>query len=678
MVKGKKRKHLDDTNGPDSKRKPDHCILHVPGSDPGAFTAFTNIKAEPCDKLAFLHGIRDKRLGQPPESKHRMEAVWKQIPESLEEADLETVGYHKQCYQLFTCNLHGLRLPGDDPQPSTSRRHHSPRKHQDSDSKKSLLFPPECIFCDKVQIKVSGRTERPIKFTLEHAWHKIASSAVELGKTSLHRKVKYIDLCAAEAMFHPHCRKTFGTEYSNHLRTVEREQNRKNTVQVQKSQAHNQAYHAVCTFINDHVIEQGEVVQLSSLRLIYIGELDAYGFPNKDFRSQKLMIRLQTDPDISSKIAFTKVNPSDTGFVSFYLMYSTSITVADAVALSYKLASMDKTQDVALLLRSLIRHAFNDTKPLPWPPTAEDMNIKSNDLPEELIKFLNVILGGKPQVSCAKTNRIILSIGQDICRSVTDGEWKLPKHILLCTTIRHLYSSKQLTSILNRLGHCESYDFGRELETAQAKALEEVSSLLTPQIVTGEGNLIFHSEWDNLNKIMTNVNGSNVVNSAGGIMIQESKPDCDVTQCMRTLPVYARSKERSLNMEHSQSLPVVHIYNINGPKFPLDASFTPPLENTERWSTAMLEYHVWILTRTIGSHGHQQVPAFGGFISATGTAPMKKSNIDYYTPTNEPITENNTVVELLRRSEEATAEVGQKYVISTYDLGVCMKALPPV
>ena len=157
MAKGEKRKHLDDTNGPDSKRKPDHCILHVPGSDPGAFTAFTNIKDEPCDKLAFLHGIRDKRLGQPPESKHRMEAVCKQIPESLEEADLETIGSHRQCYQLFTCNLHRLRLPGNDPQPSTSRRHHSPRKHQDSDSKKSPLFPPECIFRDKVQIKFQGK-----------------------------------------------------------------------------------------------------------------------------------------------------------------------------------------------------------------------------------------------------------------------------------------------------------------------------------------------------------------------------------------------------------------------------------------------------------------------------------------------------------------------------------------
>lgn len=80
----------------------------------------------------------------------------------------------------------------------------------------------------------------------------------------------------------------------------------------------------------------------------------------------------------------------------------------------------------------------------------------------------------------------------------------MSKHILLCTTVRHLYRSKQLTAIL-------SYDFGLELETAIAKAIDEVSTSLTPQIITGEGNQVFHLEWDNLNKTTTNIHGSLVV-----------------------------------------------------------------------------------------------------------------------------------------------------------------------
>ena len=85
---------------------------------------------------------------------------------------------------------------------------------------------------------------------------------------------------------------------------------------------------------------------------------------------------------------------------------------------------------------------------------------------------------------------------------------------------------------------------------------------------------------------------------------------------------------------------------------------------------------MWLFARALGSHGDQPVPSIGGFISATGDPPTRKTTIDYYPPIDEPITEYSTVAELLRRSEQATAEVGQEYIINTFDLGVCMKALP--
>ena len=69
------------------------------------------------------------------------------------------------------------------------------------------------------------------------------------------------------------------------------------------------------------------------------------------------------------------------------------------------------------------------------------------------------------------------------------------------------------------------------------------------------------------------------------------------------------------------------------------------------------------------------VPGYGGFISATGTAPEIKSTIEYFTPIN-PFTDYAVVRELLKRSEEATDAVGQDYVMNCFDLGGCMKALP--
>ena len=217
-------------------------------------------------------------------------------------------------------------------------------------------------------------------------------------------------------------------------------------------------------------------------------------------------------------------------------------------------------------------------------------------LPEELGRFLTLVLSGDGVSDCEKTKRLVLSIGQDLCRAVTNGEWKLPKHVLLCATVRHLYRSRQLTTILQRLGHCESYDFGLELETALAKVVDEMSTSLTPSIITGDGNEVFHSEWDNLNRITTNVHGSNVVNSAGGIMIQETKPGATSYQ-ERTLPKYDRTMERRLKLNTPETLPPLNIGIRVGPKFPADASFIPPAENDQVFKDRLQVHYIWMLSR---------------------------------------------------------------------------------
>jgi len=141
----------------------------------------------------------------------------------------------------------------------------------------------------------------------------------------------------------------------------------------------------------------------------------------------------------------------------------------------------------------------------------------------------------------------------------------MPKHILLSTTVRHLYRSKILTTMLSRLGHSESYDYSLELETSLAKALNDSSSKLTPLIVTVPGNEVFHVEWDNLNKITTNIHGSNVVNSTAGIMIQELKPGYCATSSERTLGVYQRTKARSLKVDEQECLPPTALTKRCGP-----------------------------------------------------------------------------------------------------------------
>ena len=133
---------------------------------------------------------------------------------------------------------------------------------------------------------------------------------------------------------------------------------------------------------------------------------------------------------------------------------------------------------------------------LKWPPTADFFSQSDTVTRNELNSFLRIVFSGKKKATSMNVERLINSIAQDICKASTNGDWKLPKHILLGMTLRHLYRSKQLETLLSRFSHCKSYTFTLELETAIANALD---SLLTRQIVkTPSVPSIFHSELDNL------------------------------------------------------------------------------------------------------------------------------------------------------------------------------------
>ena len=156
-------------------------------------------------------------------------------------------------------------------------------------------------------------------------------------------------------------------------------------------------------------------------------------------------------------------------------------------------------------------------------------------------------------------------------------------HSLVYHTASSLSKQAIITTILNRLGQCESYDVGLELETALAKAIGEVSTKLTSQIILGDRNEVYHMEWDNLNVLTTSIHGSNVVNSTGGIMIQEIKPGVDVDNMIpkRYLPLYTRS----LKLEESHNLLPVYTHT---------HTHTPPPPHTHTHTHIYIYIYIYI------------------------------------------------------------------------------------
>ena len=301
---------------------------------------------------------------------------------------------------------------------------------------------------------------------------------------------------------------------------------------------------------------------------MYAKELEQTSFSNPNYRAEKLKQKLIKDPQVGSMIEFTVVEPAKKNTLPFQLVFSNDIGTGDAIAKAYQLASKDTLKTVALRLRSDVLHVYEqlDDKEAAWPPDP------------------NKLLGNTETPITTRSERIMFSIGQDICRAITNGGWKLPKHILLCTTIRHLFRSNQLITILNRLGHCENNTFAAEMESALATSLAMSSSLLTNQIVRGPRSLLFHSEWDNFNHKLSSVHGVPMCNTAGGIMMQEvsfGAEDIDdsptSTSNTATMNDSASESTASVNLVTYETLPDLYVKK-SGPN--MDIQLTDDMHMT--------------------------------------------------------------------------------------------------
>lgn len=639
------------------------CILHYSASSCDSFTLLADLK-DPQERFQKLLDIRALRLSQSVDSNQRMESVCELIPNEMSEGH----GYHRDCYNHFTKHVDRLKCTESTELTESTRK--VPRKLSVD---KIALFAKDCIFCNKagaITVRKAGTktTEVPQKFASD-GWKTIVQCAESKNDEKLLVRIRGYDLFASEAHFHAKCRRKY-IQDPQYWRSQDTEAK---LHQEEKEAVHAVAFTKVCEFVSKEVLNNQTVVKLTDLVQLYVNELDSSDFPNPNYRSEKLKDKLESK--YGKLIEFCKIE--STGRYVSLLVYNAKMKVETAVMNAFQLGSRDLLKESAAFLRETIKSAFENSKDLSWPPLADQIDDSNDVIPSSLSYFLKYIFSGKVKDTSIQVNRLVSSIGQDICRVVTNGDWKLPKHILLGMTIRHLYRSKQLTTLLNRLGHCESHSFSAELETSIAKALDQSSSLLTPQIVREpDVPSIFHSEFDNFDQLVNTMSGTDSVHTAHGIMLQEVLVD-DNEEHGGTVPIapsLERTKERSLNLPVQQELPVCYVGQRKSPNYPFAHTVLPDSE--ESVVDATDKDIVWLFMRKDMSSTGQNVPGWAGFVSVTGSKPIKLTTIDYYPVINHPITDYSTVQECLRFAEEATREVGQTYTVTTFDLGVCMKALP--
>lgn len=98
---------------------------------------------------------------------------------------------------------------------------------------------------------------------------------------------------------------------------------------------------------------------------------------------------------------------------------------------------------------------------VPW-PALPSVLLKNKMFPtQSVIDFMRHLLGKKrPQKSrgrsCARQQRLIMLLANDICYAVLCGKCMMPKHLLLGMTLQYITGSSVTVTMINRFGHCAS------------------------------------------------------------------------------------------------------------------------------------------------------------------------------------------------------------------------------
>ncbi len=74
---------------------------------------------------------------------------------------------------------------------------------------------------------------------------------------------------------------------------------------------------------------------------------------------------------------------------------------------------------------------------------------------------------------------LVFSIEQNLCRAVSEAEWKIPEHVLICVSVKHLFRSAQAghddrgvvtqrAMTLDKSGNCSGQGTSRNVNLSDA------------------------------------------------------------------------------------------------------------------------------------------------------------------------------------------------------------------
>ena len=517
------------------------------------------------------------------------------------------------------------------------------------------------------------------------------------------RNINGIDLVASEAVYHRPCRSMYTSQ-------------RNLTFQNYKESSPFETVYDTCfqelMSVIEPGIKAGTVYLMSDLMKTYKEKLSLKGVLTADgYRSDRFKQRLHSFFKNQITIHEQLDHSKDE------LIYSSVISVQNVVqnvAQSYSgseefsLSSVqgitgagdfkDNMENIRVLQHAadIIKAEIKDCKGICVKPIdMKDLTFSSckSIIPDSLYQLLRCIISNDqvlevspPECRNKADERKIVMIAQDIVHCATHSHIKMPKHVSLAMSVRHLTGSKQLISMLSRMGHCVSYDDVEAMDTSLAKeilAKSEICGVVVPSnIVPG---VFVQVAADNNDITEETLDGKNTTHATTMILFQRGQYGPAPT---RTL--YANHANRDRSIRSNQRCQALREFSAQG-KRPAVLGYTGKMKedwyvsNRELHSTAYLMDQAWSLVRLTPStlfevelsltcSEHQVIPNWTAFNAIVNSSLPTITNIGYCPLLDGSPTEFNTVYTLMQKAKTMMISLGQEDSVITFDLAIYVKA----
>ena len=636
----------------------------------------------------------------------RRDEVYERLKSDFDSLATADVKWHSNCYEKWTSkeNLRYMQrrrsafspTPAEESKIGTQSETSLTETSRVSRSQSTSTDWTMCLFCKK---KTHRRVKEMTMVRTFQACETIVQAATAKGDEDMLRTTGAVsnDLVAAEARYHRACHASYISKAN--LQYAGFHEGRQET-------CYDTAFKQLAEDISAD-LNGGKAFDMTILLDRYNHFLRGQGVAVDSYTTQRLKLRLKKH--FGDDIVFHK--PYDLS--KSELLYSSSISLQDVINSAYQCntatatgvprkqptTAMDDCDRVSLLYRTakLIKSEINECQGISVrPPNIMDLTLTKSKsvIPDSLDWLLRWVIAkpekededefSAPECSNSSDERRVLMLAQDVVHCATHARTNMPKHVALGIAVRHMTRSKQLITMLSRMGHCDSYDDVEATDTSLAQEILAKSDIFGTVLPSNISPGVFvQVAADNNDMTEETLDGKRTTHATTVVLYQRGH--------FGPVPeprVYSDQTKRKRTLESTGMCQSIREYSAYG-KRPAVTSFSGKIQ--AEWFKCSESLHsaackmdlAWALIRMtpmklfeveLFATEKQKVPSWSGFNAVVHSCVPVRTNIGYCPMIDGSPTEFSTVYTVMKNVQSMMASLGQNDSVITFDLAIYVKA----